>query len=87
MIEDNDLVDKRWDKIEIEEREWHLHWACEGRGAIKELFPSSSFIHKISCLDFSGLKGQGMLDSLFATYGVSIIPRETGLEDEKPRSS
>lgn len=54
-----------------------------GGGAIKELFPSSSFIHKISCLDSSGLKGRGMLDSLFATYGVSIIPRETGLEDEK----
>lgn len=44
MIEDNDLVDKRWGKIEIEEREWHLHWACEGRGGYKRTF-SLIFFH------------------------------------------
>ncbi len=80
LIEENDLVDKRWGMLELEGREWHLHWAVENRGSLLETFPRNSFIYPIRCVDSSGLQSRGIYDSLFATY--ELTPLKKSSQDE-----
>lgn len=79
MIEESGLVDQRWGTLEIEGRQWHLHWAIENRASLLESFPRDSFIYPIRCIDFSGLENRGVLDSLFATY--ELCPRKNSMKD------
>lgn len=88
MIEENGLVDQKWGTLEIEGRQWHLHWAIENRASLLETFPQDDFIYPIRCVDFSGLENRGVSDSLFATYELLPLKKtlQDGLFKEEPKT-
>lgn len=57
MMEDQELpFEENWSALTINGEIWHVHWAYEARGPLKELFPPETYFYRITCIDSSGLK-------------------------------
>lgn len=83
MMEDQGLpFEENWSALTIDDQKWHVHWAYEARGPLKELFPPETYFYQITCIDSSGLKMRST-DSLFATYELAPIPRNTGMDEDR----
>lgn len=47
LIKENNLLNVVWGSLEVDEEEYHIHWAVENRAALEKAFPPTQYYYEI----------------------------------------